>query len=250
MKKATAILLALLFTLGVSATGFAVDTATPYTFADYIALHKAVNNDVQGWLYVEGTNISHPVLFYPDTFYYIDKDIYKNYSRNGVIYAEGQTRTGTLEEMSPNTVLYGHNWTNVSANPRIGTATDVMFAQLAAFHHYDFAKDYQFINYSNIQGAYVFQVFAAFYSETAFVYYRTDPTQEQFNAIVAEAKLRSLHTYDVPVAWGDHIITLSTCTRAFGPSADQRFVVMGKMVPAGTAKVAVTQNPNYKRPIL
>lgn len=227
-------------------------TAVVYTFKNSITEWDAKNSDVEGWIYIDGTNINYPVIFYPhDSYHYMSLGYDKKPSKNGVIYAEATTNSGTLEEMSLNTVLYGHNWTNVSSNPRIGTPTDVMFAQLTAFHHLDFAKEHQFLNYANSQGGYVFQVFAAFYSEVDFVFYQPNPSKEQFDEIVSGARARSLHSYEgIDVSYGDHIVTMATCTRAFGSSSEQRFVLMGKMVEAGAEPVTVTANPNYQRPKL
>jgi hypothetical protein len=153
--------------------------------------------------------------------------------------------------MSLNTVLFGHNWTNVSANPRIGNANDVMFAQLTAFHHLEFAQEHQFINYANSQDGYVFQIFAVYYAEQSFEYYYPNPDEDRWDRVINSVKKRTIHNYHgVDVEYGDHIITLSTCTRAFGGSSEQRFVVMAKMVPDGTEKVAVTSNPNPQKPTL
>ncbi|MEG1972810.1 MAG: hypothetical protein RR315_06575, partial [Oscillospiraceae bacterium] len=72
--------------------------------------------------------------------------------------------------ISDNNVLYGHNWTNYSANPKIGDANDVMFAQLAAYHHLDFAKAHPYIFYSTENEEMTWQVFAAFYTDIDFYY--------------------------------------------------------------------------------
>jgi sortase B len=76
-----------------------------------IANFQQINADVKGWLSVPGTNIYYPVLFSPDSvYYYLDKDIYKQASKNGVIYADPYVKFGSSSQISDNTVLYGHNW--------------------------------------------------------------------------------------------------------------------------------------------
>ena len=90
-----------------------------------IASYQQLNSDVKGWLKIPGTNIDYPVLFNSyDVNYYLEKDVYKQYSRNGVIWADPATYFGTSSTMSRNTVLYGHNWTNYSATPRITSPSD------------------------------------------------------------------------------------------------------------------------------
>jgi len=225
--------------------------AKQYNCQNSIQEYAAHNSDVQGWVYVEGTNISYPVVFYSGgTGYYASRGYDKQYSYHGVIWADAQTQGGALDRMTQNTVLYGHNWTNCSAAPRVGNANDVMFAQLPSFHYLYFAQAHQFINYSTTEENLIFQIFAVFYTEQEFAYNLSSPTSEQMEQILAGARERSLHSYDVQVSAGDKIITLSTCTRAFGPSSRQRLVVMGKLASAGAEPAQVTANPSYRRPSL
>lgn len=252
-------ILAVLITLALTTGAFAEpvqaadgdNTAKKYTFKSNLEEWHAKNNDIQGWLYVGGTNINYPVIFYPeDTFYYNSLDYNKEYSVDGVIWADALTRGGTESEMSKNTVLYGHNWTNWSTTPAIGRSSDVMFSQLTAYHYLDFAREHQFINYANADGAYVYQIFAVFYTEKSFMYNRSNPTRVQLDEMLDGAIARSIHDFNIEVSTSDKFITLSTCTRMFGKSKDQRFVVMAKQVPAGTEPVTVKDNPNYQRPKL
>ncbi len=122
-----------------------------------------------------------------------------------------------------------------------------MFAQLAAFHYLDVAQKTPFIYFSTTSKDYVWQVFAAFYTEATWTdYIYAYPSN--FANVIKEAKARSLHNYNVSVTTSDKILTLSTCTRIYGNHNNQRFVVMAKLVPAGTASTTITANPNFKRP--
>ncbi len=211
---------------------------------------KKVNKDVRGWIRIPNTNINYPVVVGPNNKYYENKDIYKNSSRNGVIWADSDTKFGTGKQVSKNTVIYGHNWTNYSANPKIGRDSDVMFAQVAAFHHLDFAQKTPYIYYSTESEEMVWQVFAAFYTEVQFNYIVSDGSSDYMKNLISEAKSRSLHKYNVDVNENDKILTLSTCTRACGPSPNQRFVVMARKLRAGEKPFtpSITANPNHKRP--
>ena len=68
--------------------------------------------------------------------------------------------------------------------------------------------------------------------------------------IISEAKARSRHTFDVDVNSSDKILTLSTCTRAYGNTSNQRFVVMARLLRPGEsiAPITVTSNPSHKQP--
>lgn len=96
-----------------------------------IASWKAKNSDVVGWLRIPNTNINYPVVVGPDNLYYSAKGYDKNYSYYGVIWADSDTKFGTSSQISQNTVLYGHNWTNYTANPFIARASDIMFGSAA-----------------------------------------------------------------------------------------------------------------------
>lgn len=207
---------------------------------------QAINSDVKGWLRVPNTNINYPVVYYPDTNYYLSLDYYKNYSKNGVIWADQEAQPGNATTISRNTVLYGHNWTNYSATPRIGNAQDVMFAQLTAFHYLDFAQKTPYIYYSTGEQEMTWVVFAAFYTDIDFMYILCNPDDTNFVNIVNGARLRSRHNYDVEIAMSDKILTLSTCTRAYGQSDRQRFVVMARLLrPDEEIKpITITANPN------
>lgn len=208
---------------------------------------SSVNSDTVGWLSIPGTNINYPVVQGPYTDYYTTKGYDKNYSHAGVIWASSECNvSGGSGSLSPNTVLFGHNWTNYGASPRIGNPGDTHFAQLTAFQHLEFAKNHQYIWFSTASQEMKWQIFAAFYTDINFNYISASGGSGIINGAIA----RSEHNYDVAVSSSDNILTLSTCTRRFGASNRQRFVVMAKLV-SGSAPVAnLTANPNPIRPNL
>ncbi len=195
-----------------------------------------VNSDVVGWIQVPNTNINYPVVQAKDNNYYAARDINKNSSKNGVIYAdyECNLKNGVG---STNTILYGHNWTNCWNPIRKNNANDVMFAQLHAFHYLDVAQSTPFIYFSTTSKDYVWQVFSVFYPKATWTdYIYAEPK----SSVVKTALSSSLHDFNVSVSSSDKILTLSTCTRMLGNHNNQRFVVMAKLVPAGTAATNIT----------
>lgn len=232
------------------ATGVFNASAYGYTGADQIAYWRGVNSDVVGWLRVPGTNINWPVVQNThDVNYYTHLGYDKQYSYNGVIWTNPSTRTSaSASGLSSNTVIYGHNWTNYGASPRIGYSGDVMFAQLTGFHWLAMAQSYPYFYYSTAEGGeFTVKIFACFYTELAFNYIASEG---DMNYIISEARRRSRHTFDVDVNASDKIVTLSTCTRAYGRTSNQRFVVMGRILRPGESigPVTVTANPNHKQP--
>ena len=217
-----------------------------------IASWKAQNSDVVGWLRIPNTNINYPVVVGPDNLYYSAKGYDKNYSYYGVIWADSDTKFGTSSQISQNTVLYGHNWTNYTATPFITRASDIMFGQLPSFHYINFCKSTPYIHYSTESEEMTWKVFAVFYTEESFNYIVSDPGASGLQYIINEAKARSLHNFDVNVNSSDKILTLSTCTRAYGQTSQQRFVVMARLMRPGETitEVNITPNTDFKRPQL
>ncbi len=222
-----------------------------------------INSDVVGWLNIAGTNIDYPVLQNPDgknvpisqvNQYYVGRDLYKKVSKNACIFADDYNQMGDRTELSRNTILYGHNWTNIEKNGaavRMNDDRDVMFGQLLMFSDLDFAKKTPAFTFATLDDNITWVVFAAFYTDTSFYYIEDAPTDSEFMKIVNGAIERSEHIYDVDVRLSDKILTLSTCTRRLGSTDDQRFVVMARIL-RDNEKVedfaAPTDNPNPKRP--
>ena len=219
---------------------------------DEIAEYNAVNSDVKAWLTVDGTNINYPVVQFTDNSTYMSLGYDGNYSYNGVILADYEDRLGNASQLSHNTVIYGHNWTNYSADPKIGDPSDEMFAQLTAFQHLDFALENLFIHFTTQEQSMTFKIFAAFYTEDTFPYYYPNLNTDEMMEMVASARERSEHDYDVLVDENDKLISLSTCTRRFGSTDRQRFVVMGRLLrqEEKATPYEVTANPDPVRPNL
>lgn len=217
-----------------------------------VAAWKAQNNDVVGWLKIPNTNINYPVVVGATNNTYASIGYYKEPSKNGVIWADSDTKFGSRSDISQNTVLYGHNWTNVAANPRIAAERDVMFGQLTGFHHLSFAQVTPYIFYSTNNEEMTWKVFAVFYTEESFNYIAAEPGKDGMDYIIGQAKERSRHNYDVDVNSSDKILTLSTCTRAYGQTDKQRFVVMARLMRPDEeiTPVTITANPNPKQPAL
>ncbi len=198
-------------------------------------LHDYVNSDTIGWLQIPGTNIDYPVMQGATLTTYMSLNVNRGYDYNGSLWVDTD-----VTDYSTNTVIFGHNWTNVSGNPSVGRGGDVMFAQLPAYAHLWFAQRVPYFYYSTTSQDMVWQVFAAFYTTDLDFYLYTNRTGSALQSIIDKGRSLSLHNFGVSVSSSDRIITLSTCTRALGSFEDQRFVVMAKLVGSGDANVQVS----------
>lgn len=224
-----------------------VATLSETSLAEKAAEFKtSTNDDTIGWVNLPNTNVDYPVVHKEgreNYAYYESKGYDKNYSRDGVIWADYEC---TFPELSQNTTLYGHNWHNIYT-PRTqanAQSNDTMFSLVMSYHYPEFAQENPFIYFSTTEKDYVFQVFAGFYTDLSFGYNFANMTQEQFQQVIAEAKAKSLANYNVPVTSEDKILTLSTCTRMYGNTENQRFVVMAKLVSEGTPSTTISTHSN------
>ncbi len=65
-----------------------------------------INSDVIGWITIPETNIDYPILQNKSSTYYLNRDVYKNYSMAGSIYMDSRCSKDFSNAFS---IIYGHN---------------------------------------------------------------------------------------------------------------------------------------------
>ena len=128
---------------------------------DKIAAAQAQNSDVVGWLTIPNTTIDAEVLQkVGDNVYYERRDITQKYNWYGCYYADGGNTFGTRNDLTKNTIIYGHNMED--------KANGLKFAQLMHYLDVDWASKNPYIYFSTPEDDMVFQVYAVFYTDTGF----------------------------------------------------------------------------------
>lgn len=208
------------------------NTPTMGDVADY---KQKSNSDTVGWITIPDTNIDYPVLYHQNTMYYNERGYDKQYSKNGVIWVDGETSFDANGDFaSANTVVYGHNWTNCWSPVKIGRESDVMLGQIAAYDDADFAASHPNIYIKTLNGTNTYEVISVFYmtnfaSADNIGYFYANPSN--MLQLAQSAISRSKHNFNKTVAQGDKYITISTCTRLLHPTSDaQRLIVMARLV--------------------
>ena len=103
----------------------------------------AENADCIGWLSVDGTNISYPVMHTPsDPQKYLRQNFYGKYSQSGVPFLDGR-----CDLQSSNLIIYGHNMKN-------GT----MFSDLKKYLNPDFLNSHRAVRLETADGVFLFTV--------------------------------------------------------------------------------------------
>ena len=209
----------------------------------------AENNDLVGWITVDGTNINYPVVrtdkMKGSDDYYLRTDFKHNYSRYGTIYADRKNNLGYMTE-SKNITLYGHNMKDDST----------MFSQLLHYRDLDYYKQHPTFTFDTLYRDGKWKIFSVMITNAdpnedngyVFDYRKTDFTSdEQFLYWVNECKKRSVINTGVQVDKSDEILTLQTCTYEFN---DARFIVIARRVRSGESEtVNVSEAVNNPDPI-
>ncbi len=219
-----------------------------------VAAFREANPDTVGWLYLGETTIDSPVFQTEDNTYYLKHNDYKAEDVNGAIVSDFRNRLTGRDSQSQNLVLYAHS---KDENPDGGVEASrefEHFTELKRYQKKDYCLSHPYFLFATREESMVFEVFAAFHTKTSFVYNLPDPSRTQMEAILAEAKKKSLFDFGVEVTASDRIMTLSTCCRRIVPTYPNgyRFVVMGRLVEKGRPleyqNRTVTENPTALTP--
>ncbi len=195
-----------------------VGSAANPGYSGSVGAYSLQSKTIAAHLTVQGTNV-------------VDRPVWQctgntNYYTNGsVTWAAGSAnlRSGAL---SQNTVIYGHNWGNCFVPFK---RTGPEFESLMAYSYSDFVAQNQYIYLTTNSGVHTFKVFAVCFTKDLNFYINCNGIDVA--SVAARAKSMSLFDFGVSVGSSDKIITLSTCTRYYsGLGANQRFIIMGKLV--------------------
>lgn len=194
--------------------------AEPVMLAQYVALYKE-NNDLTGWLSIEGTVIDYPVMQCGDDEYYLHHDFYGNEDKYGCLYVREMADVNTP---GTNFIIYGHNMKDGS-----------MFGDLDLYRDEGFGREHSLISFDTLYEERTYEIVAVFLSrvynsdEEAFKYYQfyQADTQEEFDYFYENIKKLSLYDTGVEAEFGDTFLTLSTCAYHVD---DGRLVVVAKKI--------------------
>ena len=175
---------------------------------------KNTNSDVYGWIYVDGTNISYPLVQYTDNEYYLNHAYNGDYLVVGSIYVDFRCDEDITKNF--NTVIYGHNITN-------GT----MFNHITKFFNEDFFNNTKIQIYTP-DGLYIYEPFAIYETRYDYQYFKTGFTSgQEFVEFASEMQNNSKFNKNMQFTENDRMITLSTCTNG---AYYARYALQAKLV--------------------
>lgn len=114
------------------------------------------NADCIGWLSIDGTNISYPIMHTPsDPQKYLRRSFYGQYSQSGVPFLDGR-----CDLQSTNLIIYGHNMRN-------GT----MFSDLKKYVDREFLNTHRTVKFETVDGSRYYTVTEVLKTNTSNTWY-------------------------------------------------------------------------------
>lgn len=206
------------------------------------------NADVKAWLTIPGSNINDPVLQAHDNSFYLDKGLNKSYYYWGSIFAHFRNNLASVNRLSRNTVLFGHNKND-----------GLLFGDLIHFSDEQYAAEHRIMTLTIGEDTTYWVIFSVMDCEVnndVFYYINANPSNDELTDIVLQAMDRSFWDFDLEVDFTDRLLTLSTCTYKYayenGVSRDDvRFVVMARELRPGetvSSFNSISPNPDRRQP--
>lgn len=175
---------------------------------------KLLNDDIVGWLKLEGTNINYPFVQSNDNEYYLNHSIDKSYNSAGWVFLDYRNNIKNLDK---NTIIYAH-----------GRLDGIMFNSLK-----NIIKNNWYENNNNniirISTEYqntLWEVFSIYNIDTTNNYIQVSfKNNHEFEIFANQLMKRSIYKFNTSINQNDKIITLSTCY-----NKKQKMVMHAKLI--------------------
>ncbi len=183
-----------------------VPKANPYW--DYIKMNminvdftelKKINNDVKGWIQVNGTNINYPFVQASDNKYYLNHSFNKSLNYAGWVFLDYRNNLTN----NKNTIIYAH-----------GRIDKTMFGSLRNILSSGWLNNSNnyVVKLSTEKENTLWQVFSVYHIPTTSDYIQTEfSSDDEFLELITKIKDRSMFNFNTDVNSNDNILTLSTC---------------------------------------
>ena len=162
---------------------------------------KKINNDVKGWIKVNGTNINYPFVQSNNNSYYLNHSFDKTYNIAGWVFLD--YRNNLMNSTDKNTIIYAH-----------GMKNKTMFGTLLNVLNSDWLNDKN-NNIVKISTEYedtLWQVFSVYKVPNTNDYIKIDfNNTKEFKNFISLISSRSNYNFNTNITNNDRILTLSTC---------------------------------------
>ena len=176
---------------------------------------KEINTDIVGFIEVEKTNISYPVVKSSDNSYYLNHSYAKEKNNIGSIFLDYRN---DLDNLSKNNIIYGHGRLD---NSMFGSLNNLLDKEKLS------NKDNYYITVTTPKSIMTFKIFSVYTIDKESYYIKTYfSNNKYFKEFLETIMKRSIYNFKTDVNTSDKILTLSTCKDNFG----KRVVVHAKLL--------------------
>ena len=176
---------------------------------------KEINSDTVGFIKIDNTNISYPIVKSNDNKYYLTHSFTKEKSKRGSIFLDYRNN---LDKLSRNNIIYGHGLVD---NTMFGSLDNLLDSTLLD------KEDNHYIKIITDNSIMTFKIFSVYTINKESYYIKTYfSNNEYFKEFLEIIIKRSIYNFDTSVNTDDKILTLSTCKNDFG----KRIVVHSKLL--------------------
>lgn len=179
------------------------------------------NSDVKGWIRIEDTNISYPLLQTDNNDYYLKHDYKKEENYYGSIFINCNSN---LKDDNSNVIIYGHNMQSGGQ----------MFKDLLKYEDKSFYEEHPIIKLTTEEKENEYEIVCVFKSR---VFYKSEKNvfryyycynfknKSEYNQYINNCKEIELYDTGKTANYGEQLITLITCEYS---QDDGRMVVVAK----------------------
>ena len=174
---------------------------------------KKINNNVKGWIQVNGTNINYPFVQANDNKYYLTHSFDKSWNSAGWLFLDYRNNYTN----NKNTIIYAH-----------GRNDQTMFGSLRTVLTKKWLSNTNnyVIKISTEKENSLWQIFSVYHIPTTSDYLQTNFDSDiEYQGFLNKIKNRSRYNFNTNVTSTDNILTLSTCY-----SKSDKMVVHAKLI--------------------
>lgn len=204
----------------------------------------AQNADIGGWIRIDGTDISYPVMKNAGSDYYANHNFRQQYSAYGVPYFDSRNTLVSSQSRNKTLIIYGNN-----------TGDGQMFSSLLEYRRADFFKEHAVIDMSTLFSADKWQLFAVMVLDpdeiNAFAFAKTEFADDDvFRQYVEDIRTRSLLNTSVVVTPEDDLLLLVTQAKEEYGFENATFVAVARRLRDNetASAIAVSRNPTVLMP--
>lgn len=180
---------------------------------------KNINNDVKGWIKVNGTNINYPFVQANNNKYYLTHSFNKSYNSAGWLFLDYRNNINNINSInnSKNTIIYAHGRNDKTMFGSLRTVLTKKW--LSNTNNY-------VIKISTEKENSLWQIFSTYHIPTTSDYLQTNFDSDiEYQEFLNKIKNRSRYNFNTNVTSTDNILTLSTCY-----SKSDKMVVHAKLI--------------------